>query len=140
MVRPSPMVSAVPAGPDPGALLDGAALRVPFPAPAAGEVKEFDGVRRHREDGRQFVELVRRGAVVGDGVPHFQQPADVKGEGGFHREPGVRVRLDNDCGAAVGACCHNAEAGREIKAGDAVGSPGTAQGGPAAPGGRRLGE
>ena len=58
--------AAVPAGADPGALLDGAALRVAFPAPAPGQVQEFDGVRRHREDGGQFVELVGRGAVVGE--------------------------------------------------------------------------
>ncbi len=45
--------AAVPAGADPGALLDGAALRVAFTAPAPGEVQEFDGVRGHREDGRQ---------------------------------------------------------------------------------------
>ena len=60
--------AAVPAGADPGALLDGAALRVAFPAPAPGQVKEFDGGGCHREDSGQFVELVRRGAVIGDGV------------------------------------------------------------------------
>ena len=49
--------AAVPAGPDPGALLDGAALRVAFPAPAAGQVQELDGVARHRQHGGQFVEL-----------------------------------------------------------------------------------
>ncbi len=74
--------AAVPAGADPGALLDGAALRVAFAAPASGQVQEFDGVRRHREDGGQFVDLERRGAVVGDGVPQFQQAAVVQGQGG----------------------------------------------------------
>ncbi|MCY1241378.1 hypothetical protein D9M72_542750 [compost metagenome] len=86
---------AVPAGPHPGALLDGAALRVAFTAPASGQVKEFDGVGSHRQHGGQFVELKRRRAGVGDGVAHFQQPAVVQFQRGFNGDAGIGIRLDN---------------------------------------------
>ena len=130
--------AAVPAGADPGALLDGAALRVAFAAPAPGQVKEFDGVRRHREDGGQFVELVGGGAVVGDGVPQLQQAAVVQCQGGGDGEAGVGIGLDDDGGVALGARCDDAEAGREVEAGDAVGDAVAAEGGAATPAGGSL--
>ena len=105
--------AAVPAGAHPGALLDGPPLRVPFPAPAPGQVQEFDGVRSHREDGGQFVELEGRGAGVGDGVAQFQQAAVVQDESGFDGDAGVGILLDDYGGVAVN--CGRARARRRTE-------------------------
>ena len=133
---------AVPAGADPGALLDGVPLRVVFAAPASGEVEQFRGVPRHRQHRGQFLELVRGRAAVGQRVRQLQEAAGVKGELGADVQSGLGIPVDDEdpAPAVLHLGGNHPQGRREVLAGAAVGVPVPAEARPSGPAGGGLRE